>query len=147
MTEFATLPNGDSIGIVVYDKTDTDPNALPDGDFGVDTDGNISIFYADFFTSITSKPELTFGIVDNVVVAEAIPGDFDFDGDVDGGDFLRWQRGSGTTYDAADLTLWENNYGFVAPLSASSAAVPEPTSVALLILGATTLVFLGRKQF
>lgn len=56
-------PNGDRLNIVRYDKTDTS-----DGSAGVNTDGNISLFYADFFSSITPRPDLTFGIIDNVVV-------------------------------------------------------------------------------
>ena len=56
------------------------------------------------------------------------PGDFDGDNDVDGDDFLKWQRdGLGP----AALLDWENNYGTVLPLSAST-VVPEPTSLALV---------------
>jgi hypothetical protein len=58
-------PSGDRLKILSYDKTDTS-----DGSSGVDTDGNISIFYADFFSSISPRPDLTFGIVDNVIVSE-----------------------------------------------------------------------------
>jgi len=133
-------PNGESLDIVSYDKTDTS-----DGSSGVSTDGNISIFYADFFDSISANPQLTFGIADNVVVSEAISGDFDFDGDVDGDDFLKWQRGSGTIYNTDDLTAWQNNYGFVAPLAALN-AVPEPASIAILALGAATLITLRRRS-
>jgi len=57
-------PGGDRLLILSYDKTDTS-----DGSSGVSTDGNISIFYADFFSSITPRPDRTFGIVDNVVVS------------------------------------------------------------------------------
>jgi hypothetical protein len=57
----------------------------------------------------------------------ALAGDFDADGDVDGNDFLLWQRGLGTQplvaeashgdadgdrdVDAADLGLWSGNFG------------------------------------
>jgi hypothetical protein len=57
----------------------------------------------------------------------AVAGDFDGDGDADGNDFLRWQRGLGTPQlhasaaqgdadgdrdvDAADLALWRGNFG------------------------------------
>ena len=73
--------------------------------------------------------------------------DFDDDDDIDGTDFLTWQRnvGTGTTrsagdadgdgdVDADDLAIWENSYGRPAPaaLSASSAlSVPEPSSFCL----------------
>ncbi len=53
------------------------------------------------------------------------PGDFDTDGDVDGSDFLSWQRGFGTTYDAGDLTDWEDNFGASTPaIAAATAAAP-----------------------
>lgn len=59
------------------------------------------------------------------------PGDFDDDGDVDGRDFLIWQRGGSTTpLSAGDLADWQTNYG-VGPLAALS-AVPEPSSILLL---------------
>jgi hypothetical protein len=64
------------------------------------------------------------------------PGDFDLDGDVDGNDFLVWQRGgSPTPLSASDLTDWRANFGIVAPLTATPAAVPEPSGVWLLISG------------
>ena len=76
-------------------------------------------------------------------------GDFDGDGDVDGNDFLVWQRGFGTTYDATDLAVWESNYGsvsLVAAATGSAAAVPEPTSASLLILSLSALVLVGRRR-
>ena len=59
-----------------------------------------------------------------------LAGDFDFDGDVDGFDFLAWQRGeSPNPLSQSDLNDWETNYGTVAPLVPTSAAVPEPSTV------------------
>jgi hypothetical protein len=65
----------------------------------------------------------------------SIQGDFDGDGDVDGRDFLIWQRGFGTVQltasaadgdadadrdvDGADLTVWRNNYGAQQTIQAS----------------------------
>lgn len=62
-----------------------------------------------------------------------IPGDFDFDGDVDGNDFLVWQRGgSPAPMSASDLAIWDANYGTVTgAASTSSIAVPEPTTFLL----------------
>ena len=61
-------PGGERLEIVSYDVRDTS-----DGSAGVDTDGNISIFYADFFSSVSGRPDLQFGIVDNVVVMSQVP--------------------------------------------------------------------------
>ena len=53
-------------------------------------------------------------------------GDFDFDGDVDGRDFLLWQRNPSI----GDLVDWQANYGEDPTASLSiSVAVPEPTSI------------------
>jgi fibronectin-binding autotransporter adhesin len=65
-------------------------------------------------------------------------GDFDNDGDVDGRDFLIWQRGgspNGAT--AGDLAQWQANYGttpLTAAVTASSTAVPEPGTMGLVTL-------------
>jgi len=55
-------------------------------------------------------------------------GDFDLDGDVDGADFLDWQRNLG---DATNLGLWQDNFGNVSSV-ANVSGVPEPSSAALL---------------
>jgi hypothetical protein len=78
---------------------------------------------------------------DVVLHTVGFAGDFNFDGDVDGFDFLMWQRGFGSIYNGNDLTDWEANFGIVAPLSATSAAVPEPASM-LLMLAATQFLCL-----
>jgi hypothetical protein len=96
-----------------------------------------------------------------VVPAAPLGADFDSDGDVDGADFLTWQRGLGTAaatkaqgdadgdadVDGADLGLWKSQFGggafsgpgvlltsFVRYVS-SAAPVPEPSSVVLAGLG------------
>ncbi len=74
-----------------------------------------------------------------------IAGDFDDDGDVDGRDFLEWQRGNspngtpGGPVSAADLATWQGAYG--APLFAQGTAVPEPTCISLLVFAAGGLSF------
>lgn len=66
---------------------------------------------------------------DVVLFTAGLPGDFDQDGDVDGTDFLVWQR----TPSAGALSEWQNNYGATAPLAADTMSVPEPISVVLLL--------------
>ncbi len=80
--------------------------------------------------------------------------DFDTDNDVDGNDFLIWQRGSGIPVgggatladgdangdggvNGADLSIWQTQFGTT---SASLAAVPEPATMLLLCLGGLLLV-------
>ncbi len=64
------------------------------------------------------------------------PGDFDLDGDVDGSDFLAWQRGLGGTSSDLDLADWENRYGASDPsaLLAAQETVPEPDTILLVSL-------------
>lgn len=72
-------------------------------------------------------------------------GDFDNDGDVDGRDFLIWQRGSSPSpLSPTDLAAWQNSYG-TGSLAAVS-AVPEPsTTVMALLASCLGLGFARRK--
>jgi hypothetical protein len=54
-------PNKDRLLLINYDKTT--PNVAT-------TDGNISLFYADFFTSVAAPAGSTFGLIDNVLVSQ-----------------------------------------------------------------------------
>jgi hypothetical protein len=70
----------------------------------------------------------------DVILVTALPGDFDIDGDVDGFDFLTWQRDPSD----GELADWQANFGTPAgSLAASSTAVPEPSA---LLLGALASV-------
>ncbi len=75
---------------------------------------------------------------------EGVGADFDFDNDVDGADFLAWQRGFGipipdavksdgdadgdTDVDSNDLAVWQSQYGVSASPIASALFAPEATS-------------------
>ena len=82
-----------------------------------------------------------------VAPPEPDSGDFNGDNDVDGDDFLTWQRhtgGAGSfaegdanhngTIDGNDLAIWETQYNTVPPLSGFT-VVPEPHAAALLFCG------------
>ena len=60
-----------------------------------------------------------------------VAGDFDADGDVDGADFLDWQRGLGSLYQASDLADWQANYGTTSGSTGTAESVPEPSSLAI----------------
>jgi len=78
---------------------------------------------------------------DVALLATGLSGDFDFDRDVDGNDFLLWQRDPSV----GSLSDWEANYGSVVPISVTSTTVPEPSTFALLILGTTMITTRRRK--
>jgi hypothetical protein len=85
-------------------------------------------------------------------------GDADNDGDVDGRDFLIWQRTFGTTVPAgtgadwnnsgtvngADLPLWQSNYGASLSAIATTQAVPESNS--LLFVGIIAGIVLAKSR-
>lgn len=72
-----------------------------------------------------------------------IPGDFDEDDDVDGADFLKWQRDG---LSASDLLDWEAGFGTSGSPALSSASVPEPSSI-LLVVSAIGLLFTSRRPY
>jgi hypothetical protein len=87
-------------------------------------------------TDLNSAGQIALVAGDDVYLATPRPyGDHDNDGDVDGGDFLAWQRGeSPEPLSAIDLVDWRANFGAASSTSANSAAVPEPATATLALL-------------
>jgi len=69
--------------------------------------------------------------------------DFNGDTDVDGGDFLALQRSG---FAAADFANFEAEYGTGVPATVAVSAVPEPSALALLMLGALGLGALRTRK-
>ena len=62
-----------------------------------------------------------------------LSGDFNGDGVVDARNYVVWRKTNGA---ASDYGLWRGNFGQVAGSgSGASAAVPETSSLALLLMG------------
>jgi hypothetical protein len=91
----------------------------------------------------TGARELFFN---NLTISmNSLAGDYDGDGDVDGADFLRWQRSEGSTtgspadgsgngkVDAADLAIWKAAFGSHA-ISGAATLAPEPSTICLSLL-------------
>ncbi len=73
-----------------------------------------------------------------------LTGDFDDDGDVDGSDFLKWQRGEPPNpFSQRDLKVWQMNYGQTSSALSAATTVPEPSTALLAILG---LVLATRRR-
>jgi GH35 family endo-1,4-beta-xylanase len=120
-------------------------------DLVVQPDGTIDFtgFYGEYEVTIgeeTFTLDLTKGLDEYSLVVGPPSADFDLDGDVDGRDFLAWQKGYGTIdptfgdgdanydhqVDGADLAVWQAAYGTL-PLTAS-VSVPEPACATLLAM-------------
>jgi beta-glucanase (GH16 family) len=71
-----------------------------------------------------------------------LAGDFDEDGDVDGHDFLAWQRDPSV----GDLEDWQANYGTNSASADTMTAVPEPSGM-LLIVSMFAAGAWGRRPF
>lgn len=72
--------------------------------------------------------------IDSVTLFAQTAGDFDGDGNVNGRDFLMWQRGgSPNPHSTTDLQLWQANYS-ISALQAVPLGVPEPTGLMLLLV-------------
>jgi hypothetical protein len=71
-----------------------------------------------------------------------VPGDFNGNGTVDAADYVVWRKTDPTP---ERYNLWRTNFGRTAGGAAlSGAAVPEPTSWLLLILGAALGTWIRR---
>ena len=71
----------------------------------------------------------------SLVASDPIPGDFDRNGRIDAADFVEWQRNPSL----GSLSDWEANFG--QPATANAAAVPEPTSLALVFAALSIRAF------
>jgi hypothetical protein len=81
-------------------------------------------------------------------------GDYDIDGDIDGGDFLAWQLSFGSTtdvladgnlngiVDSSDLTVWQLAFPTTGPFGQTE--IPEPNyAVPILVMA---LVAIARRR-
>lgn len=83
----------------------------------------------------------------NAAIQAGTPGDYDSDGDVDGNDFLVWQKGNspnGAT--SGDLAIWDANFPTPSSSLAAIASVPEPATLAQLVILAAGLVTMRRRR-
>ena len=155
----ANIWNGSWTDVLVTHKGGTDLKQLTDGNFGSsvlytggplglhghyeeflgllpDANGVISGVVRDYNNGAGEKYFSGLQLISHPLVIESA--DFDGDGDVDGADFLVWQRGNGTTYNASHLALWQSQLGSSGNGAATSKTVPEPSTAVLLALASVT---------
>jgi probable HAF family extracellular repeat protein len=75
-----------------------------------------------------------------IAIAPTLPGDFNLDGHVDAADYVVWRKNPGGIYTPDDYSTWRANFGATlnpgsGPTgSASGPAIPEPSTLMLLLL-------------
>jgi hypothetical protein len=122
-------------GLYVFDSTVsrfTNLNGIPGGPPAGGTE-----------TDLNSAGQIALIAGDDVWLATPRPyGDHDNDGNVDGHDFLAWQRGeSPDPLSSIDLADWRTNFGAPFPAATTSTAVPEPATTAILIIAVAGCCF------
>lgn len=115
--------------------------------FGTEGSGPNDVIPTGFQIYINKSTTSTWtGYFDNIRFADAIAGDFDNDADVDGSDYLVWQRGeTDPPLDPADLALWQANYGPGGELAAIR-SVPEPSTQLIILAGMASLLALRQRK-
>jgi hypothetical protein len=149
---------GGTTAVTQYDVLTMSRFAFLDGTLNVTFANGFVPSVGNMFTFITTAANGVFGEFENLqlpggfqwdvdylsnsvvlkVIGLGSAGDFDGDGDVDGRDFLVWQRNPSV----GNLADWQANYGS-GSLSAVS-AVPEPASAFLMAFASITLVWRRR---
>ena len=138
---------------------DSDGADLLEWQRNVDMPLNVESIAGDFNTdSIVDGSDLAIWVDSFGEDGEA---DTDGDGDSDGADFLVWQRGFATTSGAthsqgdangdgainsSDLLAWEQQFGGPAAPLSTSFAVPEPSSLVLVMFAISLIGCLSRKS-
>lgn len=94
---------------------------------------------------LSDRRRLIEGVVQYASVTTPLPGDFNNNGVVNGGDLATWRSGFGTTYNGADFLTWQRNLGRTSA-EVAIAAVPEPATMSLAFaLGLATVALRPRR--
>lgn len=143
-SDWSIKPNGEAYLDLVFDEWWTDESLVSDPEGMAELRG----FKGDYEITVTLNGEtvvlpvtLADGGLQLQVALSILAGDFDSDGDVDGRDFLVWQRNPSV----GDLADWQANYG-VGSLSSveSVASVPEPATMLLIFMA--TMAFYPQRR-
>lgn len=106
--------------------------------------GEYMYWDSDHFTTSFYKTIAEFALLSLPLESR---GDFDVDGDIDGADFLVWQRGeSPHPLSSTDLFNWQLSFGVSNSLSGAKTVVPETAAWIMMVMGSGLFVWDGGKR-
>ncbi len=91
---------------------------------------------------------LSYGTNDVILSVGGVLGDYNHNGTVDAADYVVWRKGLGTIYTQSDYNVWRANFGQTTGSGVgtiTTAAVPEPTTLAMVIIGAFAMCSRRRR--
>lgn len=110
--------------------------------------------YSPFLNQWDTSPDNYY----DIRLSPVMPGDFDYNGMVDGDDFLTWQRAAGSTtelaadgnddgvVDGADLLIWREHFGAGGAATTAGSQTPEPASQLLAAAACAATALTGRRR-
>jgi hypothetical protein len=99
----------------------------------------------------------TGSVIQLVVSPDGVPGDYNDDGTVDTADYAVWMKhvgqpagtlpndDTGVIIGPAQYAQWAQNFGNTSGAGAGNSAIPEPSSIALLMLGLAVILNARRR--
>jgi hypothetical protein len=113
-----------------------------------------------FAIEVTSDQTWDFSLAWQTILGTAAPGDANYDGQINGLDYLIWADHYGETMaafsdgdfngdqtvDVFDLLLWVENYSGAPGANPLQTAIPEPSSALLATVGLVVLTLRRRRQ-
>ena len=143
-SDWSIKPNGEAYLDLVFNQWWTDESLTSDAQglaalrgFKGEYDITVTLDGKTVVVPVT----LSDGGLQLQIALPILAGDFDGDGDVDGRDFLLWQRNPSV----GNLADWQANFGTGSPIAAN-VAVPEPTAW-LLALGVGIMCCVAQRKW
>jgi hypothetical protein len=158
LSEVTEIPGNSLSGVSVV-------NVLQDGFDGIVPDNHVDgetvySIRTRVFDNDLQLESFEFVEIDNMTLTNAVlhnRGDYNYDGTIDGADFLKWQRQNGATatfnlgadgngdgvVNSGDLGMWASKFGqtfaslagSTSAVGSTQAAIPEPLPITLAVVG------------
>lgn len=110
-------------------------------------DGFLFIQTSNIYPDMDLLDLYTQGELDAVLTPQSVAGDYNGNGTVDAADYAVWRNGDSPDDTQAGYDLWKANFGKSGGAgSVAAAAVPEPASVLMLLVGTVMWLVAGSRR-